>query len=134
MLNPDRPLYYRLGGYDAVAAVTDELLRRLHADPQIGVFWKGKCEDSRKRDLQLLIDFLCHVTGGPVHYGGRDMRTSHKGLAISESDWTVFAGHAAAVLDDFGVRDPERTEVMALAAGFHDEIVEAGAPTRSAVK
>src|SRR5262245_37242446 len=125
MLNPDRPLYNRLGGYDAVAAFTDELLLRLHADPQIGVFWKGKCEDSRNRDRQLLVDFLCHVTGGPVNYGGRDMRTSHKGLAISESDWTVFAGHAAAVLDDFGVRDPERTEVMTLAAGFHDEIVEA---------
>jgi hemoglobin len=134
MLNPDRPLYYRLGGYDAVAAFTDELMVRLHADPQIGVFWKGKCEDSRKRDRQLLVDFLCDVTGGPVLYGGRDMRTSHKGLTISESDWNVFAGHAAAVLDDLGVRDPERTEVMALAAGFHDEIVEEGGPVRSAVR
>ena len=134
MLNPDRPLYYRLGGYDAVAAFSDELLLRLHADPQVGVFWKGKCDDSRKRDRQLLVDLLCHLTGGPVNYGGRDMKTAHKGLGISESDWSVFAGHAAAVLDDLGVRDPERTEVMALAAGFHDEIVEAGEASASAAK
>ena len=134
MLNPDQPLYYRLGGYDAVAAFADDLLLRLHADPRIGVFWKGKCDDSRKRDRQLLVDFLCQVTGGPVHYGGRDMRTSHKGLGISESDWKVFVGHTGAALDDLGVCDPERTEVMALAAGFHDEIVEAAEASASGAK
>ena len=29
-------LYARLGGYDAIAAVSDDLLIRLQADPQLG--------------------------------------------------------------------------------------------------
>jgi len=32
-------LYHRLGGYDAVVAVVDDLLARLKADAQLGRFW-----------------------------------------------------------------------------------------------
>lgn len=46
-------LYERLGGYDAIAAVTDDLLARLLNDPQLGVFWKGHSENSLRRDRQL---------------------------------------------------------------------------------
>jgi hemoglobin len=124
MLDPERSLYHRLGGYDAVAAFVDDLLPRLTSDPDIGIFWRGKCEDSMKKDRQLLVDFLCMITGGPVHYAGRDMKTSHKGLAISESAWNIFAQHAAASLDDLGVAARETEEVLTLAASFKAEIVE----------
>jgi truncated hemoglobin YjbI len=52
-------LYERLGGYDAIAAVVDDLLPRLVSDPQLGRFWKHRGEDSMRREKQLLIDFLC---------------------------------------------------------------------------
>jgi hemoglobin len=38
----------------------------------------------------LLIDFLCASAGGPLYYTGRDMKTSHKGMKISEGDWSAF--------------------------------------------
>jgi hypothetical protein len=46
--NPDeRSLYERLGGYDAIAAATDDLLLgRLVTDTELGVYWKGKSQDS----------------------------------------------------------------------------------------
>src|SRR4029453_4874506 len=47
-----KSLYERLGGYDAMAAVTDDLLTRLLNDPQLGVFWKGHSEKSLRRDPQ----------------------------------------------------------------------------------
>jgi hypothetical protein len=50
VLDPEKSLYHRLGGYDAIAAAIDDLLRRLTSDPQIGVYWKGKCTDSMKKD------------------------------------------------------------------------------------
>src|SRR5258708_21098548 len=98
MLDPERPLYYRLGGYDAVAAFVDDLLARLTNDPDLGVYWKGKCKDSMKKDRQLLVDFLCMKTGGPVNYLGREMRTSHAGLGITEGDWNIFPHHATSAL------------------------------------
>ena len=125
MLDPERPLYYRLGGYDAVAAFVDDLLSRLLNDPDLGMYWKGKCKDSLKKDRQLLVDFLCVAAGGPVNYAGRDMKTSHEGLGISESHWNIFAQHAVEVLNDLGVAEREKSEVLALAGSFKGDIVEA---------
>ena len=65
------------------------------------------------REKQLLIDFLCASAGGPMYYRGRDMTLCHKGMRISESDWKVFLGHAAATLEKFQVPAPERDEVVA---------------------
>ena len=48
------------------------------------------------REKQRLIDFLCTSAGGPMYYRGRDMTLVHKGMRISEGDWNVFLGHAAA--------------------------------------
>jgi hemoglobin len=127
MLDPDRALYFRLGGYDAVAAFVDDLLGRLFRDPRLGPYWKGKCQHSLRKDRQLLVDFLCMATGGPVFYFGRDMKTSHAGLGIDATDWSVFMAHTTAVLDDLGAQDPEKSEVLALAAGWRDDIVERSA-------
>ncbi len=103
---PEKTLYERLGGYDSIAAATDELLKRLTSDPVIGVYWRGHSTDSMKRDRQLLIDFLCEAIGGPVIYRGRDMRTSHQGLHISERDWRITIDHIAGTLDYLVVTDP----------------------------
>ena len=80
-------LYSRLGGYDAIAAVSEALLQRLQTDPQLGRFWKHRGKDGMRREKQLLIDFLCASAGGPLYYTGRDMKLSHEGMGISESDW-----------------------------------------------
>ena len=39
MSNQKDSLYKRLGGYDAIAAVTDDLIGRLVADPQLNKFF-----------------------------------------------------------------------------------------------
>lgn len=121
---PEKTLYERLGGYDAIAAATDELLKRLTSDPEIGVYWRGHSTDSMKRDRQLLIDFLCEAIGGPVIYRGRDMRTSHQGLRITERDWQITIDHIAGTLDHLDVTDPERQEFLDCAASVKDDIVE----------
>ena len=124
-MDPEKSLYQRLGGYDAVAAVVDDLLPRLTADPEIGVYWKGKCKDSMRKDRQLVVDFLCAATGGPANYLGRDMKTSHEGLGITENDWDIFVRHTIATLDDLGVAEREKSEFLAAAASLKGDIVEA---------
>jgi hemoglobin len=116
--------YTRLGGYDAIAAATDDLLGRLTSDAQLGVYWRGHSKDSMKRDRQLVVDFMCEAFGGPVIYRGRDMKTSHEGLHISESDWQIFVKHTQATLDAFGVQGQERDEFLAAADSLKGDIVE----------
>ena len=109
----EKTLYERLGGYDAIAAVATDLLRRLQADSQLGRFWEHRGEDGVTRERQLLIDFLCSNAGGPLYYSGRDMKLSHKGMRINASDWSAFIGHLDATLDAFEVPQREHDDVVA---------------------
>ena len=120
----DATLYARLGRYDAIAAVAEDLLPRLMADAQLGRFWQHRGEDGVRREKQLLIDFLCASAGGPLYYTGRDMATTHRGMRISESDWAIFLGHVKATLDKFAVPERERSEALAFVASLRGEIVE----------
>ena len=120
----DKTLYERLGGYDAICAVAGDLLPRLQADPQLGRFWQHRGEDGLRREKQLLIDFLCSSAGGPLYYTGRDMKTSHKGMKISESDWSAFLGHVTATLEAFKVPQAERDQVIAFVQSTKSDIVE----------
>ena len=107
-----KTLYERLGGYDAITTVANDLLPRLRSDTQLGRFWAHRGEDGVMREKQLLIDFLCANAGGPTYYRGRDMELCHRGMRISESDWNVFLGHAAATLAKFQVLEAEQREVV----------------------
>jgi hemoglobin len=117
-------LYARLGGYDGITTVVENLLPRLSKDPQLGRFWQHRGEDGVRREKQLLIDFLCASAGGPLHYVGREMKLSHKGMGISEGDWRVFVGHLEATLDSFDVPASERSAVLAFIDGTKGDIVE----------
>lgn len=119
-----RSLYDRLGGYDAISAVADDLLPRLRTDPQLGRFWANRGEDGIMREKQLLVDYLCSVAGGPMYYRGRDMTPTHRGMGITEDDWNTFLGHAAACLASFKVPESETRDVVAFVLSLKDEIVD----------
>lgn len=121
---PGNSLYTRLGGYDAIAAVTDDFIGRLATDSRLSKFFVGHSQDSVKRIRQLVVDQLCQATGGPCVYIGRDMKTAHKGLGITEADWQQTVKLLIATLDKFKVPERERTEVLALVSGLKGDIVE----------
>jgi hemoglobin len=118
-----KSLYQRLGGYDAIAAVTDDLIGRLATDPQLKGFFPGLSADSQKRLRQHFVDFLCNATGGPCLYLGRDMKTVHTGLGITEDDWNASVKDLTATLDKFKVPEKEKGEVIAAVAGLKGDIV-----------
>jgi hemoglobin len=124
MSDKEKSLYDRLGGYDAITAVANDLLPRLRTDPLLGRFWAHRGEDGVEREKQLLIDFLCASAGGPIYYRGRDMVLTHRGMRISGNDWNVFLGHAAATLAKFQVPETEQREVVAFVQSLKNQIVE----------
>jgi hemoglobin len=124
MAEQSKSLYTRLGGYDAITAVVEDLLPRLVNDAQLGRFWQNRGTDGMRREKQLLIDYLCASAGGPLYYTGRDMALSHKGMKISGSDWAAFIRHVNATLDAFQVPQQERGEVLAFVESTKPDIVE----------
>lgn len=117
-------LYQRLGGYDNIAAVANELLSRLMKDSLLGRFWENRGDDGIQREKQLLIDFLCDSTGGPLKYVGRDMLTTHKGMGISQQDWDNFILHLKGTFEHFKVPEQETNEVLGFIDNMKCEIVE----------
>lgn len=117
-------LYKRLGGYDAIAAVTDEFIGRLASDPETKPFFAGHSADSLKKIRQLVVDQLCNATGGPCVYIGRDMKASHAGLGITEKVWQTSVDHLVGTLDKFKVPAKEKDEVLAAVSGLKKDIVE----------
>lgn len=119
-----KSLYERLGGYDGITGFVNSLLPRLEDDPQLGRFWENRGDDGIEREKQLLIDYLCSKAGGPVYYTGRDMKTTHKGMKISESDWQVFFVHAGATMQYLQVPEQECDDVVEFVASLKKDIVE----------
>jgi len=119
-----KTLYQRLGGYDAIAAVTDDFIGRLATDKQLGKFVVGHSEDSLKKLRQRVVEQLCAATGGPCVYTGRDMKTAHKGMGISESDWNLAVNHLIATLDKFKVPAAEKNELLTAVSALKADIVE----------
>lgn len=116
-------LYKRLGGYDAIAAVTDDFIGRLATDKEVGRFFAGASVSTQKHIRQLVVDFLCNATGGPCLYLGRDMKTIHTGLKITEKDWESSVKHLTATLDKFKVKSKEKGEVLGAISGLKKDIV-----------
>lgn len=116
-------LYKRLGGYDAIAAVTDNFVPRLVKDPALAKYFVHS-EDTLKHIRQMAVDLLCFATGGPCIYVGRDMKTAHKGLGISAAEWETAVRHLAATLDQFKVPSKEKEEFLALTSTLKADIVE----------
>jgi hemoglobin len=117
-------LYKRLGGYDALAAVTDDFIKGLATDPKISRFFVGASDNSKARIRQLVLDQLCAATGGPCVYIGRDMKTVHKGLGITEEDWNISVKILMNTLNKFKVKEREQKDVVNALAGLKADIVE----------
>jgi len=120
----EKSLYERVGGYNALALVVDDFIGRLVADKQFEKFFIGHSTDSKKKIRQHILDQFCAATGGPCVYTGRDMKTTHAGLAITEADWDAAAKHLAASLDKFKVPEKEKGEILAFVTTMKKDIVE----------
>lgn len=120
----DASLYQRLGGYDVIAAVIDDLFELMREDPRFSRFGSGRSFDSHQRARQLTVELMCHLAGGPCFYTGRDMKTSHAGLEISKQEWEANLQYTRQALSKHSIGAREQAEFLALFERYRDEIVE----------
>lgn len=117
-----KSLYERLGGYDAIAALVDDFMGHMFSDKQVGRFYIGHSANSKKRLRQLIVEILCEVAGGPVRYIGRDLKTAHLGLCITESDWQIAVSNIKGALERLKLQQKEIDEVLATVSNLKPAI------------
>ncbi len=116
-------LYVRLGGSRGIATFVRDLFGRAVAHPVLGRFWKGRSTYGILREEKLLAAYLSAAAGGPAHYVGRDMQSSHQHLGISRGDWEILETLLSTTLEALSVPDTERRDVIAFVESLRDEIV-----------
>lgn len=120
-----KSLYERLGGYDVIAKIVDAFPPHLMAaDPKIPPMFTGLAVASKMRNRQMIVDQICNLSGGPCLYVGRTMEASHQGLEITEEMWQKSQKAMADTLDEVKIKEPERSELLALVDKLKEGIIQ----------
>jgi hemoglobin len=118
-------LYERLGGLEAISAVTDSFVGRCAGDDRINRKFERTDVPRLKK---MLVDQVCEATGGPCTYTGRDMRETHDGMGVTAGEFDALVEDLVATLDEFDVPKAERDEVLALLEPMRADIIELESP------
>jgi hemoglobin len=120
MMTPQKSLYDRLGGQPAITAVVDDFVGNVAGDTRINGFF-GRTDIPRLK--RLLVEQICQASGGPCTYTGRDMRTTHKGMAITDAQFNALVEDLVKSLDKFKVPDKEKGELLSTLGSLKPQIV-----------
>ncbi len=106
----EKSLYDRLGGKPAITALVDDFVARVAADRRINRFFANTDIPSFKAKL---VDQICKASGGPCKYTGKDMKTAHAGMGVTDADFNALVEDLVATLDKFKVPEEEKSELLA---------------------
>jgi hemoglobin len=120
---PEPSLYKRLGGRDAIAFVVDDFVANMVADPRVNARFKGLKPPAVNRLKSNLADQICAAAGGPCSYLGRDMKTAHKGMNVTEAEWDATVEDLVKALDKRKVTAREKNELLGTLARMKQDIV-----------
>jgi hemoglobin len=120
-----KSLYDRLGGGDAINALTESWVARVAGDDRAnGKFARTDIGRLKKE----LVDQLCEATGGPCTYTGRSMLETHDGMKVTAGEFDVVMQHLNAALDELNVPKTEQDELVGLLRPMRADIVEVESP------
>src|SRR5204863_2681267 len=113
-------LYERLGGQPAITAVVDDFVGNVAADTRINRRF-GNANVPRLK--QNLVAQICAGTGGPCSYTGRDMKSAHAGMQITDGEFGALVEDLVKTLDKFKVPEKEKGELLAVLGPMKSDIV-----------
>ena len=120
---PETSLYQRLGGLEAITAVVDDFVANVADDSRINARFANTDIPRLKR---LLVEQICAGTGGPCTYTGRDMKTTHAGMGITDAEFDALVEDLVGSLDKFKVPAAEKEELLGILGPMKADIVEPG--------
>ncbi len=122
---PTPSLYTRLGGINAISAVTDQFLANVVGDNAINARFSATVADPFRTQLlrNNLIDQICSAAGGPCQYKGKTMLEAHDGLMITEAEFNALVGDLVASLNTFNVPATEQNELLTILGSLQPDIV-----------
>ena len=115
-----KPLYDRLGGKGAIQAVVDDFIGNVAADARIN---KRFANADIPRLKTKLVEQICEASGGPCKYTGATMLDAHRGMNVTDAEFTALVEDLVKSLDKFKVPSQEKTELLTALGGMKSQIV-----------
>ena len=114
-------LYNRLGGKPAIVKVIDEFVSNVAKDDRVN----GRFATTDiPRFKGHMVDQVCAATGGPCTYTGRDMVNTHKGMRITNAEFSAVVQDLVTALNTLKVPKAEQKELLGLLGPMKSDIVE----------
>jgi hemoglobin len=133
-------LFDRLGGEGGLTAIVDDFLPRAMQDPRVnwrrqgvkrgGLFDRGPAvawEATHANVAKLkkhMVQFLSLATGGPARYEGKNMKSAHADMRITNPEFDAVIGDLKATLDRLQIANREQKELLAIIESARPQIVE----------
>jgi hemoglobin len=116
-------LYKQLGGREGIALVVDDFVANVVADERINARFKALPPAQVFKLKSNLADQICDATGGPCAYVGRDMKTTHKGMNVTEAEWNATVEALVKALDKNNVPAGAKTALLGVLSPMKPDIV-----------
>jgi hemoglobin len=113
-------LYDEIGGNEAVSAAVDLFYEKVLADHRVKQFFADVDMPGQRAKQK---KFLAYAFGAPIKYDGKDMRSAHANMDLTEEHFNAIAGHLRATMEDLSVPEKLIVQVMEIAAGTHDDVL-----------
>jgi hemoglobin len=134
-------LFDRLGGEHGITVIVDDFTPRVLQDPRVNWERKGVSRGFsffRKSNAPApwsattvnianlkkhLVQFLVLATGGPARYDGKELKSAHAGMKISNPEFDAVLGDLKASLDRLQIPNKEQKELLSIVESTRPQIV-----------
>ncbi len=114
-------LYARLGGEAGVKAVVKDFVENNVAkDARIDRFFLNADIPGLEKKLY---EQICSASGGGCTYSGKDMKTAHAGMGITEADFNALVEDLVKALDNAHVADADKQALLGVLGPMKPDIV-----------
>jgi hemoglobin len=114
-------LYQRLGGANGIARLVDDVIAAHLINPVVKTRFENIKDLDHAKDMAR--QFFSAGSGGPETYTGKDMRTAHKGMNISEQEYLAVMDDIVGAMEKHGLSEDTKKDVLAILYSLKGEII-----------
>jgi hemoglobin len=114
-------LYEQLGRAEGIKRLVDDAVDAHLSNPLVKTRFEnaGNIEHAK----HMSVEFFCAGSGGPETYSGRDMKTTHRGMNISEQEFIAVVDDIMGAMDKNGLDETVKQKVLAILYSLKGEII-----------
>lgn len=114
-------LYERLGGAQGISNIVDDVIAAHLNNPVVSTRFQNV--EDLEHAKKMAREFFAAGSGGPEKYTGKDMRTAHRGMNISEQEYLAVMDDIMGALEKNKIDETTRKDVLAILYSLKGEII-----------